>query len=68
MPDAPKQPSPQEPLGGGCLCGAVRYEITEPLTLAPLLPLHALSAPHRHGLLGERARAPLGLYAAQRRL
>ncbi len=34
MPDAPKQPSPQEPLGGGCLCGAVRYQITETLTLA----------------------------------
>jgi hypothetical protein len=31
MPDAPVPPSPQAPLQGGCLCGAVRYEITEPL-------------------------------------
>jgi len=27
-------PSPEQPLGGGCLCGAVRYEITSPLSLA----------------------------------
>ena len=27
-------PSPQEPLQGGCLCGAVRYEITAPLSAA----------------------------------
>jgi hypothetical protein len=25
-------PSPENPLGGGCLCGAVRYEITKPLS------------------------------------
>jgi hypothetical protein len=27
-------PSPQTPLQGGCLCGAVRYEITAPLSTA----------------------------------
>ncbi len=27
-------PSPEAPLQGGCLCGAVRYEITSPLTSA----------------------------------
>ena len=27
-------PSPEQPLEGGCLCGAVRYEITSPLSLA----------------------------------
>jgi hypothetical protein len=32
--DAPAPPSPGEPLGGGCLCGAVRYEITVPLSAA----------------------------------
>ncbi len=34
MPDVATPPSPQAPLQGGCLCGAVRYEITEPLTVA----------------------------------
>ncbi len=28
------QPSPQTPLGGGCLCGAVRFEITAPFISA----------------------------------
>jgi hypothetical protein len=32
--DASTQPSPQSPVGGGCLCGAVRYEITRPLSAA----------------------------------
>jgi hypothetical protein len=27
-------PSPEEPLQGGCLCGAVRFEITAPFLLA----------------------------------
>lgn len=27
-------PSPEAPLQGGCLCGAVRYEITSPLSVA----------------------------------
>jgi hypothetical protein len=27
-------PSPGRPLGGGCLCGAVRFEITQPLLSA----------------------------------
>jgi hypothetical protein len=27
-------PSPEAPLQGGCLCGAVRYEITRPLSVA----------------------------------
>ena len=26
----PPPPSPESPLGGGCLCGAVRFEITAP--------------------------------------
>jgi hypothetical protein len=27
-------PSPESPLGGGCLCGAVRFEVTVPFTAA----------------------------------
>jgi hypothetical protein len=34
VPDAPAQPSLQAPLQGGCLCGAVRFEITVPLLSA----------------------------------
>jgi hypothetical protein len=34
MSNASEAPSPQMPLEGGCLCGAVRYEITMPLTVA----------------------------------
>ena len=30
----PAPPSPQSPLQGGCLCGAVRFEITAPLLSA----------------------------------
>jgi hypothetical protein len=29
-----RPPSPQKPLQGGCLCGAVRFEITAPFLLA----------------------------------
>jgi hypothetical protein len=32
--DAVTQPSPQTPLQGGCLCGAVRFELTAPLISA----------------------------------
>jgi hypothetical protein len=32
MADEPAPPSLEAPLGGGCLCGAVRYEITQPLS------------------------------------
>ena len=28
MPEMPDPPSPAQPLGGGCLCGAVRFEIS----------------------------------------
>ncbi|MFZ1154144.1 MAG: GFA family protein [Solirubrobacteraceae bacterium] len=34
MPDSAVPPSPATPLQGGCLCGAVRYEITMPLSTA----------------------------------
>jgi hypothetical protein len=34
MHDAAPQPSPQTPLQGGCLCGAVRFELTAPLISA----------------------------------
>jgi hypothetical protein len=34
MSDAPQSPSPENPLQGGCLCGAVRYEITAPFSVA----------------------------------
>jgi hypothetical protein len=32
--DLAEPPSPKRPLGGGCLCGAVRFELTEPLISA----------------------------------
>ena len=34
MADLPQTPSPERPLGGGCLCGTVRFELTAPLTSA----------------------------------
>jgi hypothetical protein len=34
MTETGTQPSPQSPLQGGCLCGAVRYEITAPFLSA----------------------------------
>jgi hypothetical protein len=34
MTDGYQQPSPAAPLDGGCLCGAVRYRITQPLSAA----------------------------------
>jgi hypothetical protein len=34
MPSAPARPSPGHPLEGGCLCGAVRFEITAPFISA----------------------------------
>jgi hypothetical protein len=34
MPRRSRPPSPKDPLRGGCLCGAVRYEITAPLLSA----------------------------------
>ena len=37
-------------LTGGCLCGGVRFELTEPLAPGELVPLHPL--PAAHGRLG----------------
>jgi hypothetical protein len=34
MPETPKPPSPSAPLQGGCLCGAVRFEISSPFLSA----------------------------------
>jgi hypothetical protein len=34
MAEMPDQPSPSHPLQGGCLCGAVRFEITRPFLSA----------------------------------
>lgn len=34
MSEAPSTPSPESPLQGGCLCGAVRYEVSAPSVLA----------------------------------
>lgn len=34
MPETPQPPSRQSPLQGGCLCGAVRFELTTPLSTA----------------------------------
>jgi hypothetical protein len=34
MSEIPVQPSPSRPLQGGCLCGAVRFEITQPFLSA----------------------------------
>jgi hypothetical protein len=34
MPEMPDPPSPSSPLHGGCLCGAVRFEITQPFLSA----------------------------------
>ena len=42
------------PLTGGCNCGSVRFEVTEPMVVAKLLPLQALPASQRSGGDGER--------------
>jgi hypothetical protein len=34
VPDQPSSPSPQAPLEGGCLCGAVRFRLTAPFRSA----------------------------------
>ncbi len=34
LPSAPRPPSKETPLQGGCLCGAVRFEITAPFLSA----------------------------------
>jgi hypothetical protein len=34
MAELPAPPSPQRPLQGGCLCGAIRYEVTAPFLSA----------------------------------
>lgn len=32
MSEAPRPPSPEDPLQGGCLCGDVRFEVTAPFS------------------------------------
>ena len=56
--EPPAPPSAESPLQGGCLCGAVRYEISAPALSARLLPLHALPAPHRDRLIRQLPRSP----------
>jgi hypothetical protein len=34
MSELPPPPSPERPLQGGCLCGAIRYEVTAPFLSA----------------------------------
>jgi hypothetical protein len=41
------EPSPEAPLQGGCLCGAVRYEVTAPLLSAGYC--HCTHCQHRTG-------------------
>ncbi len=40
MPSDVQPPSSQTPLGGGCLCGAVRFEVTEPFGSAGICHCH----------------------------
>ncbi|HSZ05505.1 MAG TPA: GFA family protein [Solirubrobacteraceae bacterium] len=67
-PDSP--PSPDAPLQGGCLCGAVRYEITAPFLFAGYC--HCTHCQRRTGTgSSANARVPregLRLLAGQERL
>ena len=47
MAATPSAPSPDRPLRGGCLCGAVRYEITGPFASAGYC--HCTHCQHRTG-------------------
>ena len=49
---------PKLPLTGECICGGVRFEVSEPLLGAVLLPLQALPASHRHQRLDHRPHRP----------
>lgn len=53
-----RQPSAAHPLGGGCLCGAVRFEVTEPFGSAGYC--HCTHCQHRTGTaVSASARVPL---------
>jgi hypothetical protein len=40
MPTDVQPPSPEAPLGGGCLCGGVRFEVSEPFVAAGICHCH----------------------------
>lgn len=47
-------PGPDDPHGGGCLCGAVRYEVTGPLR--GIINCYCAMCRHLHGSFGAHSR------------
>ena len=61
MPAIAPAPSPEAPLQGGCLCGAVRYEITGPFLSAGYC--HCTHCQHRTGTgSSANGRVPQGAF------